>query len=64
MNHQYPARHLLIIPIEGGSTLSLAGPLPIDTYCYIDYDPENPPKLSGEDIDVIVVAYEIKREDA
>lgn len=51
---------MLIIPINGDSTLSPGGPLPVDTYCYI----ENRPALSGDNIDVIFVAYEIQHRDA
>lgn len=59
-----PSKRLLIIPINGTSTLSsdaqLPIELPIDTYCYID----DKPTLSGEDIDVVFVVYEVKYEDS
>lgn len=55
-----PAKRLLVIPIGGISTLSPGGQLPIDTYCYID----DKPTLSGEDIDVVFVVYEVKNENA
>jgi hypothetical protein len=59
---------LLIIPINGSPTLSPGGPLPLDTYCYIedrpalsDEDIKDRPALSGEDIDVVIVAYEAEQ---
>ncbi|KAI3139153.1 hypothetical protein CBS147326_2831 [Penicillium roqueforti] len=55
-----PSKRLLVIPINGISTLSPGGQLPIDRYCYID----NTPTLSGNDIDVIFVIYEVKNETA
>lgn len=48
-----PATRLLIIPINGTSTLFPGGELPIDTSCYIDEQPT----LSGEDIDIVFVGF-------
>ncbi|KAJ5938306.1 hypothetical protein N7466_001440 [Penicillium verhagenii] len=53
INRFYPIKRLLIIPVNGVSTISGVS-LPIDTYCYIG----DGPALTGEDIDVIIVAYE------
>jgi hypothetical protein len=50
-----PKKQLLIIPINGTSTLSTGGQLPTDTYCYI----EDRPTLSGENIDVVFVVWEL-----
>lgn len=50
-----PTKRLLIIPIKGIATLSPPGDeLPMDTLCYID----GKPTLSGDDIDVVFVAFE------
>ncbi|KAJ5152429.1 hypothetical protein N7492_009709 [Penicillium capsulatum] len=66
-NPNYPTKRLLIIPINGTSTLS-PGPsipspgtqLPPDTSCYIE-DTPTPPVLSGEEIDVIFVMFEAEQ---
>ncbi|KAJ5737348.1 uncharacterized protein N7483_002473 [Penicillium malachiteum] len=58
-----PTKRLLIIPINGVSTLSPPGPpsgeLPLDTYCLID----DQPTLSGRNIDVIFVAFDARKEN-
>ena len=51
-----PKKQLLIIPINGTSTLFPGGQLPSDTYCYID----DHPTLSGENIDVVFVVWELE----
>jgi hypothetical protein len=53
-----PAKQLLIIPINGISTLHPGGQLPTDTSCYID----DRPTLYGDDIDVIFVAFETSKD--
>jgi len=59
LNHLYPAKRILMIPINGTSTLSTGGESPPDKYCYI----EGPrPTLAGENIDVVFVGFEIKDE--
>jgi hypothetical protein len=51
-----PKKQLLIIPINGTSTLFLGGhQLLNDTCCYID----NRPTLSSENIDVIFVVWQL-----
>lgn len=59
MNPFYPTKRLLIIPINGTSTLS-GQLLPIDTYC----DIEDRSALSGEDIDVVAIGYEISQNSS
>lgn len=59
-NPLYPTKRLIIIPVNGVSTIPPGDLLPIDTYCFID----GLPRLSGEDIDVVVVAYEVKTQNA
>lgn len=56
VNPFYPTKRLLIIPINGTSTLS-GHLLPIDHYCYI----EGRSALSGEDIDVVLIGYEVSQ---
>ncbi|KAJ5517483.1 hypothetical protein N7527_009043 [Penicillium freii] len=55
-------KQLLIIPINGISTLIRSGQLPTelptDTFCYID----DRPTLSGDNIDVIFVAFETNKD--
>lgn len=60
LNRYYPTKRLIIIPINGDSTISPDDRLPVDTYCYI----EGVPTLHGEDIDVVIVAYEVKPQNA
>jgi hypothetical protein len=48
-----------MIPMNGISTLSTGGQLPPDKYCYI----EDRPILSGENIDVVFVGFEMKNEN-
>lgn len=55
-NRLYPTKRLIIIPLNGESKISPDELLPMDTYCYI----EGVPTLHGEDMDVVVVAYELK----
>ncbi|KAJ5428642.1 hypothetical protein N7445_010096 [Penicillium cf. griseofulvum] len=59
-NPDYPTKQLLIIPINGTPTLYPPGEqIPPDNCCYI----ENTPKLSGEEIDVVFVAFEADKQE-
>lgn len=60
LNPLYPTKRLIIIPVNGAASLSPGGSLSIDTYCFI----EGIPTLSGEGIDVVIVAYELKSLNA
>lgn len=60
INPLYPTKRLIIIPVNGVATIPPGYLLPIDTYCFID----GLPTASGEDIDVVVVAYEVKTHNA
>lgn len=59
-NRYYPTKRLIIIPINGDLTISPDDRLPVNSYCYI----EGVPTLHGEDIDVVIVAYEVKPYNA
>lgn len=48
-----PAVGILVIPINGVSTLFPGGKLPLDKFCFVDDEPI----LSGKDIDVAFVAF-------
>jgi hypothetical protein len=56
----YPTKRLIIIPVNGAASLSPGGSLSVDTYCFI----EGTPTLSGENIDVVIVAYELQTTTA
>ena len=61
LNYLYPAKRILMIPMNGTAKLSRDGPLPLptDTYCYI----EDQPTLYGEDIDVVFVGFETENRN-
>lgn len=56
LNPYYPEKELLIIPMNGISAISPGGQLPHDTYCYIK--DKQKPTLYGDEIDVIIVAFD------
>lgn len=54
-------RRLLVIPINGVSTLYPGGELPLYTYCFIDNSPT--PTVIGTNIDLVFVAYDGKEKE-